>query len=74
MRYVVNNNVFRKDSDVKEHILNCVGDEYFKRMIDEKYGEIKIFDAYYKASDIIYTMQKWAYEIYKKIFMKKKDK
>ena len=54
MRYVIGNNVFRKASDVKECILDCVGEKYFKRMIDEKYGEIKIFDAYYKASDIIY--------------------
>lgn len=74
MRYVINNNVFCKASDAKEYILNYVGEKYFKRMIDEEYGEIKIFNAYYKASDIIYTMQKWAYKIYKKSFYEEKGK
>ena len=66
MRYVVGNNVFLKASDVKEYIFNCVGEKYFKRMIDEKYGEIKIFDLCYKASDVFYKVNRQSYECKRK--------
>lgn len=72
MRYVVNNYVFCKASDVKEYILNCVGEKYFKRMIDEKYGEIKIFDLCYKASDVFYKVNRQSYECKRKDFYKEK--
>ena len=72
MRYVIGSNVFRKASDVKEYILNCVGEKYFKRMIDEKYGEIKFFDCCYKASYVFYKVNKPDYECKRKEFYKEK--
>lgn len=72
MRYVVNDNVFRKASDAKEYILNCVGEKYFKKMIDEKYGEIKFFDRCYKASYVFETINQKYYECKREDFYKEK--
>lgn len=72
MRYVVNDHVFCKTSDVKEYILNRVGDVYFKKMIDQKYGEIKIFNRCYKASYIFYGVNRQDYEDKRKNFYKEK--
>lgn len=72
MRYVIGNNVFCKASDAKEHILNCVGEKYFRRMIDEKYGEIKFFDRCYKASYVFETINQKYYECKREDFYKEK--
>lgn len=61
MIYIVNNNVFRTPHDVRDYIVDHLGDTYFKKMINEKYGQIEICGENYLASDILYKLGSLAY-------------
>lgn len=68
MKYVVNNNVFKTPQDVKIYILKYSGDKYFKEMLNEKYGQIKICEKNYLASDILRTLSPLTYQCEKDKF------